>query len=859
MRAWLAIVLVVGWCSFARADGDTEARWQLGSERPHAGMPFTLILGVAGFDETPAPALPKLDLPGATVTPLGAKAQLQTARMNVNGQVKDYRQATWFLSYRVVTPNAGTLRLPATTVSQGKKTATAEAAEVPVDEVTTTDAMKLEMQLPARAVFVGETVEANLIWSFRAKPRGQAFTLPIANLDQFTVSAPPATDKEQTVEIEVGAKTLAVPYDASAFDEAGQHWTRVTIHLFIAPRASGKVAIPPATVVAALPVGQADFFGRADTREFRASDTAKSLEVKPLPETDRPPSYAGAVGGQFSIKVETSRSVVQIGEPVDLNITVKSDQRLDTLSLGKLDGEGQLPKDKFTVPGDPPTGELSADGKTKTFKVTALVTGTATEIPAIAFAYFDPAKIQYQTIHSDPIALSVKGGSVVGASDVVAIAPKSKAGAAANDTDLQLVVAELALSSPSDVSSKPLAGAMLIGLLAFLYLGSLGVFALLTWKNRTQEQREEAAEVRAARKRVETELARADKDAARDTAGALASAFRAYARTAERTLDDDGLLARIETESFSPTAKDQPLADDLRQRARALLARWIKEARRTPAKGKAVAAALLLVAIGLAPASARAQADAAPAIHAAQTAPTSSGDALATGRDAYQQALGVSDASARKAAFTRAAASLGEAAQVSPDEPELLADWGNAALGAGDVATATLAYRRALAIDPSNPRARKNLGWLRSRQGDNLRPSAGGAADTLFFFHEWPRGRQLLVGALAFALAMLLVVPWAGRRRRGLAMLAIIPAAVWLAMTVSVLFEDRHVNDAVVMDAVVLRAADSSGAPAALTQPLPRGTEVVITEKRDTWAKVRIAGGIVGWVPTGAVQRIANQ
>jgi hypothetical protein len=543
MRAWLAILMLVGWCSFARADGDTAAQWSLGNEQPHAGMPFTLLLAVGGFDEKPAPVQPKLDLPGATVTPIGAQPTMQGRR-----------QLVWVLRYRVVAPKAGSLPLPALTVTQGKKSATAPGVQVPVEEVATTDAMKLEMQLPARAVFVGETVEANLVWSFRAKPRGQSFTLPIANLDQFTVSAPPAVDKEQTVEIEVGAKTLVVPYDAAAFDENGQHWTRVTIHLFVAPRTSGKVAIPPASVVAALPVGQADFFGRADTREFRASDTAKSLEVKPLPETDRPPSYAGAVGSQFSIKVEASRSVVQLGEPVDLNITVKSDQRLDSLSLGKLDGEGQLPKDKFTVPGDPPTGELSEDGKTKTFKVTALVTGAATEIPAIAFAYFDPAKIQYQTIHSDPIALSVKGGSVVGASDVVAIAPKTKAGAATNDTDLQLVVAELALSSPSDVASKPLAGAMLIGLLAFLYLGSLGVFALLTWKNRTQEQREEAAEVRNARKRVEAELARADKDAARDTAGALASAFRAYARAVERPLDDDGLLARIETESFSPTA-----------------------------------------------------------------------------------------------------------------------------------------------------------------------------------------------------------------------------------------------------------------------------------------------------------------
>ena len=34
----------------------------------------------------------------------------------------------------------------------------------------------------------------------------------------------------------------------------------------------------------------------------------------------------------------------------------------------------------------------------------------------------------YQTIHSDPIAVSVKGGNVVGAGDVVAMAPTKKSG-----------------------------------------------------------------------------------------------------------------------------------------------------------------------------------------------------------------------------------------------------------------------------------------------------------------------------------------------------------------------------------------------------------------------------------------------
>jgi hypothetical protein len=73
-----------------------------------------------------------------------------------------------------------------------------------------------------------------------------------------------------------------------------------------------------------------------------------------------------------------------------------------------------------------------------------------------------------------------------------------------------------------------------------------------------------------------------------------------------------------------------------------------------------------------------------------------------------------------------------------------------------------------------------------------------------------------------------------------------------------VVFEDRHPDDAVVMDDVVLRAADSAGAPAALSQPLPRGIEVAVIERRDAWTKVRLAGGMAGWVPADAVEWIAR-
>jgi hypothetical protein len=308
------------------------------------------------------------------------------------------------------------------------------------------------------------------------------------------------------------------------------------------------------------------------------------------------------------------------------------------------------------------------------------------------------------------------------------------------------------------------------------------------------------------------------------------------------------MLALIETESFAPASAAQPLSKELLARVDALVHTWsAKPARARVPKASAIAGALVIALAG-------------HAAHAAPTAavtPAMPADALADGRAAYQQALAQDDAAGKRAAFAHAEASLGQAVHATPDRPELLADWGNAALGAGDVATATLAYRRAIAVEGDNVRARKNLAWIRGRQSDAVRPPAGGATDALFFFHRWPRAQRALVGAAAFAAAVLLIVPW-GRRRRALTGLALLPLAVWMAMLASLVLEDRGSDDAVVMDTVVLRAADSIGAPAATSDPLPRGAEVTIVEARQGWSRVRLASGAAGWVPAAAIERVAT-
>ena len=833
--ALAACVVVLAAAGAARADAPRAGfRLSRGGQQPHVDVPFFIDLIVEGFDEQPAPAQPALDIKGAQVTPLGATPNVSHGLSIVNGRQQQWSRVSWVLRYRVVAAKEGTLRVPETKVVQGSKSAVADAGELPVDSVPVADDMKLSLELPARPVFVGETVPVKLVWLFRRRPEDQSFAVPMLSLDAFTVSGPPVTDPRKALELPAGAKDLQLPYEIDT-TTAGD--TRLTLTFFAAPRKTGKVEVPASSVIASLAVGRADFFGQSPTRMFRASDVARALEVRPLPESGRPASFAGAVGDQFAIEVRTSRSVVQLGEPVELDVTIKSNQRLDTLALGRL----ELPTDKFTVPADQATGTLSDDGKQKAFKVTAQVTGPATEVPAIPFSYFDPTKGTYQTIHSEPIALSVKGGSVVGAESVVAATPKHSAPQGTAQDSAAVGNADLALSSPNDLGDSPLAGGLLWALIALLYAIPLAVLAWTSWAARTRDRREEAAEVKAARKKVEELLDRAGSAPARDVAGPLAAALRELARTLGRDIDDrGGVLAKLETESFAPSAAQLPLSPDLRSDAAGLLRRWVGEARRVRGGAAAKTAATLLVLL---------------------CATTAHADALSDGRAAYQDAMAVtSDATARKAAFARAATALAEAARAQPDAPELVTDWGNAALGAGDVATATLAYRRALALDASNQRARTNLAWLRSRQPDTFRPTATtSAAETLLFFHHWPRARRLLVGALAFAIAILLLVPWRrGRRDRTLATLSIVPFAVWLALLASLLLEDRHAGDAIVMDGVVLRAADSAGAPAALTQPLPRGAEVTILEHRSPWTRIQVASGTSGWVQDGAVERVAR-
>ncbi|HWN72037.1 MAG TPA: BatD family protein [Haliangium sp.] len=861
----------------------------------YAGLPFVLAVSAEGFEPEPQPEVAPFEIPGCKVTFMGVAPNVATSLTIINGMRRQERRVEFVYRYRVEAPRAEEYSVPAITVTQGTTKVSTRPATLRAIAVPSSDDMRIQLGLPQRALWVGETFDLYIDWLLRRDPGEPSFSIPLLDdpswIDVHTPSLPDQQRQRQTLTLTVGDREIEVPYVQENVTTAGSTYTRVRMTLPVTPVQAGRLEIAPAQVVAGLQVGnRRDIFGfSARTELFKAEDVPRVLEIRPLPLADRPPSFAGAVGTAFSIKVQASRTVVRVGEPIELEILIRGDGRMEGLSLPPLVNAQGLSEELFAVVDSAATGEMvdGDQGKGKRFRVSVrLQSAEAREIPRIGFSYFDPARGQYHTVYSEPIALQVAGSSVVGAADVVSAVKRQAgasngasggtAGAAGGDgagaAVGSFVGADFALSNAGDTLAAAWTARELWPALAAIYAAALLLLGVRVWHVRTRERRGQSSEVKQALRVFREALARAGSAPAREAAPELLSALRGLARvTGQRAAGD--VIARIETESYSPAAAREPIAASVRADAEALADAWVRARRKalagaaggasSGASSGASAVALLLlpgVFAGVVTGAGEAAAQTAQA-PAAQAPAVPSADAAARieeARAAYSEALAQTDRDARTRAFARAEGLFRAVADTCPDCPALLTDWGNAALGAQDLGRATLAYRRALALDPGHDRAERNLAWVRERAPAWLpRPGGESAADSLFFWHyTLSLPARHVIAAVAFAAAVLLLAPWAWRPRLRRS-LAAVPAVIWLAMVLSILYAPDPGADAVVLvDATALRTADSAGAPPALPNPLPAGAEVVIRESRGSWTGVALANGTTGWLPSSAIERV---
>jgi hypothetical protein len=586
----------------------------------------------------------------------------------------------------------------------------------------------------------------------------------------------------------------------------------------IFPLSAGRVAIPPARLLYAMPLSYS-FFSREESFELR-SDSAVVVALEP-PQAGRPADWTGAVG-TLRLSTGVDSAAARVGDAMRLVVRVSGQGNVKLFPRPAL----ALTWASTTAEGERVT--MSADsmhiGGTKEFDwvITPRVAGRV-EVPPVRYPYFDPYARQYQVAESAPVAIFIAAGTLASADTGTATsAPRW----------LLRPMYRGALPPPLYRSRALLLALLLIPVPVLLLVGTrrpsrrkartVSPAVSLRALARSESTVREARSVR------RTFLnAVADRLSASATEIAEPAALRHLALRAGVTAETAD-RARVFVAELNAAAFDVAgeWAGDGVKRAYDLYREIDREAR--PRRGPRVRAAVVAILLTL---SLAAVARAADGAH----------ELFARGVDAYVHGHYVS-----------AASDFGALAAHEPRAPDAWANMGTAAYAAGDTARAMVGWQRALRLEPLAADVRDRL--------DLISPTAPSSPGFV------PAIPPLPLAALAALLwiAGWLSLAWQARRRGAMApplqltgpVVAAVAALFFAGATVLL---DQRINATDL--AVVARDAPLHVLPALASDrgaTLRTGDMARILEAEGAWARVSADGGREGWLDAAALAPIPH-
>ena len=147
------------------------------------------------------------------------------------------------------------------------------------------------------------------------------------------------------------------------------------------------------------------FFGSYREKEVKVASPKLEMTVLSLPETGKPDTFSGAIG-DFRLQVKAIPLEISKGDPVTLTMTVSGVGNFDRVQVPQLQKQkgwkSYSPSSEFLKDGNVNRGK-------KVFEQ-ALVAkeSNLTEVPAVAFSYFDPESGTYKELVSAPIPIDMQ-------------------------------------------------------------------------------------------------------------------------------------------------------------------------------------------------------------------------------------------------------------------------------------------------------------------------------------------------------------------------------------------------------------------------------------------------------------------
>ena len=393
---------------------------------PHyAGEAIRLVVTATGFEEEPTPQIEVPEVEGHLEL-LEINPSVSSQIRIINGRLTQSREVSFSFEFSYLSDGPGDVVFPSFRVSQGATQLSTQAIRLRISPMTSSDDIAVELDLPEAPVYLGARlpVTVRIYLSEAVQENLQTFVLRVpffSPSQDFRFLDSELAQGDTKVQVtRIGAAPLELAGRARRVRRDGKLMIELSVVRTLVPLRAGTHDAPASTLIVDEGTGwRRDLFGRRTAtriRKLRAEGRVQQVAVLPIPSEGRPDSFAGAVGKGFSLEVSADRTVVRVGDPIALTLSLRG-EGLETASLPRLDAEGLLPPGQFRVPGGDLTGVL--DGDTKHFNVNVRVLDESVrEIPPLEYAWFDPDTQTYQTTLSRPIALGVRSAEIIGAAQV---------------------------------------------------------------------------------------------------------------------------------------------------------------------------------------------------------------------------------------------------------------------------------------------------------------------------------------------------------------------------------------------------------------------------------------------------------
>jgi tetratricopeptide (TPR) repeat protein len=200
--------------------------------------------------------------------------------------------------------------------------------------------------------------------------------------------------------------------------------------------------------------------------------------------------------------------------------------------------------------------------------------------------------------------------------------------------------------------------------------------------------------------------------------------------------------------------------------------------------------------------------------------------------------------------FRRAEHLCARLADEGVSTPTLYRNLGNAALLAGDIPQAILAYRRGLAIAPGDRVLHANLSYARSQvdsRPDAKRPTDG--------FIAWSSFWVFSAAYLLYILACLFLTLWWGSRKSAYLCVGLVGLLIALPIFLALGRSGSEADGPIAViarDETYLHKGNGFAYPRLEEGPLQRGAETRLLAARNGWLKIELASGSSGWIPEKA-------